>query len=124
MDMICKAMHTENSEFYNIVKNEDEIKFALSDDELENETKLPYVSTDLLDEEEKALLGRYKHFKGNEYEALGIIFDMNNNKYVFYKALYENDIKFFIRPYDMFFEKVDKEKYPDVMQELRFEKID
>jgi hypothetical protein len=28
-----------------------------------------------------------------------------------------------VRPYDMFISKVDKEKYPDVKQEYRFEEI-
>jgi len=40
-------------------------------------------------------------------------------KYVVYRALY-GDQKLFIRPYDMFIEKVDKEKYPNCNQEYRF----
>ncbi|NFQ51285.1 DUF1653 domain-containing protein, partial [Clostridium botulinum] len=31
--------------------------------------------------------------------------------------------KTFIRPYDMFMSKVDKEKYPDIKQKYRFEYI-
>ena len=40
-----------------------------------------------------------------------------------YEALYD-DHKIWVRPYDMFVSKVDKEKYPDVLQEYRFELID
>jgi hypothetical protein len=42
---------------------------------------------------------------------------------VVYKALY-GDGKIWVRDYEMFTSKVDKEKYPDVTQEYRFEKID
>ncbi|MCQ2978197.1 MAG: DUF1653 domain-containing protein [Clostridia bacterium] len=74
-------------------------------------------------EDENEIKGLYKHFKDKNYEVLGIAHDSECNKYVFYKALYETDIKFYLRPYDMFFSKVDKEKYPDVSQEYRFEKM-
>ncbi len=39
---------------------------------------------------------------------------------VAYRALY-GDNKLWCRPYDMFLEKVDKVKYPNVKQEYRFE---
>lgn len=37
-----------------------------------------------------------------------------------YRALY-GDNELYFRPYDMFLSKVDKEKYPNVKQEYRFE---
>ena len=48
--------------------------------------------------------------------------DENMRKLVVYEALY-GDHKIWVRDYDMFLSKVDKEKYPDVKQEYRFEEI-
>lgn len=63
----------------------------------------------------------YKHFKGNLYLVEGIAYHSETNEeYVVYRAL-ENDKKLYIRPYNMFLSKVDKEKYPNVNQEYRFE---
>ena len=39
---------------------------------------------------------------------------------VVYRALYD-DFKIYVRPYDLFVSKVDKNKYPDINQEYRFE---
>lgn len=41
---------------------------------------------------------------------------------VIYKALY-GEQKCYARPYDDFFSLVDKEKYPNISQKHRFEKI-
>lgn len=63
----------------------------------------------------------YKHFKGDYYFVEGIaVHSESREKYVIYRALYgENEL--YIRPYDMFMSKVDKQKYPNVDQEYRFE---
>ena len=72
--------------------------------------------------------GIYKHFKGNLYKVINIGYDSETNingiskKLVIYEALYD-DHKIWVRPYDMFVSKVDKEKYPDVTHEYRFELI-
>lgn len=71
---------------------------------------------------------KYRHFKGNLYEVIAIANDSETNnsdqirKLVVYKALY-GDNEVWVRDYDMFASLVDKEKYPNVTQEYRFEEV-
>lgn len=71
----------------------------------------------------------YEHFKGNLYKVLDIVYDSESNnddefkKVVVYQALYGDKLKW-SRPYDMFNSLVDKEKYPNIDQEYRFEEVD
>jgi len=65
--------------------------------------------------------GIYKHFKGDYYLVEDVaIHSETMEKYVVYRSLY-GDCELYVRPYDMFMEKVDRSKYPDVLQEYRFE---
>lgn len=65
--------------------------------------------------------GVYKHFKGDLYIVEDTaLHSETKEEYVVYRALYE-DNKLYIRPKDMFLSKVDKDKYPNVQQEYRFE---
>lgn len=65
--------------------------------------------------------GIYKHFKGDYYLVKDVaIHSETNEKYVVYQGLYGN-CETYIRPYEMFISKVDKEKYPLVKQEYRFQ---
>jgi hypothetical protein len=65
--------------------------------------------------------GIYKHFKGDYFLVEGIaIHSETREKLVIYRALY-GETELHARPYEMFIEKVDKEKYPNVNQEYRFE---
>ena len=74
--------------------------------------------------------GIYKHFKGHIYKVISIGYDSenydennpDNSRLVVYENIENKQV--WIRPYDMFNSLVDKEKYPDVDQTYRFEKIE
>lgn len=65
--------------------------------------------------------GIYRHFKGDYYLLTDVaMHSETKEKYVVYRGLYGNN-ELYIRPFDMFFSEVDKEKYPEVKQQYRFE---
>lgn len=62
----------------------------------------------------------YRHFKGNLYEILAIAMHTETQEdMVVYKEV--DGEKTYVRPLDMFQSKVDKGKYPDAIQNYRFE---
>ena len=67
--------------------------------------------------------GRYQHFKGMEYVVLNIVTHSETGELMVLYCTNYGDRKYYVRPYDMFISKVDKEKYPEVEQEYRFEWI-
>ena len=67
--------------------------------------------------------GIYRHFKGKYYIVEDVAFDSETmEEVVVYRQLY-GEHNLFVRKKDMFLSKVDKEKYPSVVQEYRFELI-
>lgn len=72
---------------------------------------------------ELVIKGIYRHFKGKYYIVEDVAFDSETmEEVVVYRQLYGNH-DLFVRKKEMFLSKVDKEKYPSVVQEYRFELI-
>ena len=67
-------------------------------------------------------IGRiYRHFKGDYYLVEGIALDSETgDEVVIYRKLY-GDGALWVRPKEMFLERVDRVKYPSAAQEYRFE---
>ena len=66
-------------------------------------------------------IGKYRHFKGRIYEVIAIA---KHSETLEEMVVYKHNDDIWVRPYSMFIEKVDKEKYPNILQEYRFELID
>ncbi len=83
-----------------------------------NNKKYNFIT--LLEDNENATT--FKHFKGKNYKIVTIAKNTETlEDEVVYQAMYD-DKKYWVRKSSMFFSKVDKEKYPDITQEYRFEK--
>lgn len=57
----------------------------------------------------KLQTGKYKHYKGNEYEVIGIAKQSETlEKLVVYKALYQTEGEnLWVRPLEMFLEEIE-----------------
>lgn len=65
-----------------------------------------------------------RHFKGTYYRIIGTGIDTETEKEVIIYKKEDNTGNIWVRPKEMFNSKVDKEKYPDVEQEYRFELVE
>lgn len=61
--------------------------------------------------ESKIKLGKYRHFKGNEYMVLGVAKHSETlEEFVVYEALYDNPKgRLWIRPLEMFLETIERD---------------
>lgn len=99
-----------NDGSYKIEFSDDNDDYLSADNNTETEPKITLFDIEEDNENYEIEPGKYRHFKGNEYEVSGFaIHSETEEKMVIYKALY-GDYQTYVRPYEMFKEFVDTDK--------------
>ena len=108
-----------------LVANDGSFRIDFSDNENDVQTSIPERTPAPVEEKEPELVpeeivkGRYRHFKGNEYEVVDFAKDSETTELmVIYRALY-GEHELWVRPYKMFQEIIER----DGKKMRRFEKI-
>lgn len=88
----------------------------------EQNTDFRKGAQNMVKELKKEMVGHlYRHFKGGIYKVVDIaIHSESAEPLVIYK---NSDNESWARPLNMFVGPVDHDKYPDVKQELRFQRV-
>ena len=131
LEVLGVVTHTETEDKYCIYFNRKNDRYEVASEEsvvmylaimdVSDENAIECVNKEKLPDVEKP--SYYNHFKDKKYLVYSVAYDTKGEKFVVYKAMY-GDQKSYIRPYDMFMSEVDREKYPDVEQQFRFEHIE
>ena len=87
----------------------------MTEQDLTNGTVVAHFKRELLTDEDKGTKYCYEIISVAEHTESG-------ERLVIYRALY-GDFKVYARPLEMFLSETDKEKYPQVKQKYRFEKL-
>lgn len=66
---------------------------------------------------------RYRHFKGGIYIVTDIAVHSETAELIVIYKSFDNPLSTWARPFKMFVSPVDKIKYPDAKQEMRFEEL-
>lgn len=82
------------------------------------------ISQNIADRCRKDIVGkRYRHFKGGRYEVIDLAVDTENEDIMVVYRDMEKPSLVWARPLASFLSRVDKAKYPDAQQDMRFEEI-
>lgn len=66
---------------------------------------------------------RYRHFKGEMYIVTDIALHTEKEEILVVYKSFKEPYKTYARPIEMFLSEVDKGKYPNAKQKMRFEKV-
>lgn len=87
----------------------------MTEQDLTNGTIVAHFKRELLPDEDKGTKYCYEIISVAEHTESG-------ERLVIYRALY-GDFRVYARPIDMFLSETDREKYPQVKQKYRFERL-